>query len=261
MLKKLHAFHCGSERFPNAIFDPFSSDPAGIREIPYFFYLIEHSQGLVLFDTGANPGLIEDVNAYLGPEAGNWGIDVRQGDDARVLLKSVGLAAEDIDHVVLSHLHYDHAGAMTSFPKAKYWLQSEEWEFAWNPPAHQEAIYIKSEFDVPIERIRLLTGYEDMFGDGTIQLIPTPGHTKGHQSMLVKGASRSYLLAADAAYEPDLADIGRLPAAALTWSPEVMIESRQTLRRVRDENSALVFCTHDTAFRTNVKLAPGAYYD
>ena len=79
--------------------------------------------------------------------------------------------------------------------------------------------------------------------------------------MLVKGASRSYLLAADAAYEPDLADINRLPAAALTWSPEAMIESRRTLQRIRDEHDALVICTHDTAFRTNVKLAPGAYYD
>lgn len=78
---------------------------------------------------------------------------------------------------------------MTSFPNAKYWVQAEEWEFAWNPPTHQEAIYIKCDFDVLLERMRLVAGHVDMFGDGTIQLVPTPGHTKGHQSMLVKGAS------------------------------------------------------------------------
>ncbi|MET2829206.1 N-acyl homoserine lactonase family protein [Mesorhizobium shangrilense] len=261
MFKKLHAFHCGFERFPNAIFDPFSSNPAGTRETPYFFYLVEHSSGLVLFDTGANPGLIEDIKAYLGPEAENWGIDVRPADDARALLRTVGVQPEDVHHVVLSHLHYDHAGAMTSFPNARYWIQSAEWEFARNPPVYQESIYIQSEFDVPVERIRFVNGHEDMFGDGSIHLVLTPGHTKGHQSMLVKGASRSYLLVADAAYEPDLEDITRLPAAALTWSPDAMIESRLSLRRIRDENGALVICTHDTAFRTSVKLAPGAYYD
>ena len=74
MLKKLHAFQCGLERFPNALFDPFSANPAGITEIPYFFYLAEHTNGLVLFDTGANPGLLENIKAYLGPEADNWGI-------------------------------------------------------------------------------------------------------------------------------------------------------------------------------------------
>lgn len=261
MFKKLHAFHCGYERFPNAIFDPFSPDPAGIRETPYFFYLIEHSDGLVLFDTGANPGMIEDIKAYLGPEADNWGIDVTPGDDARVLLKTVGVDAADIGHVALSHLHYDHAGAMKSFPNARYWVQSDEWEFAKTPPAYQEAIYIQSEFDVPLDRVRLLNGRADIFGDGAIQLIPTPGHTKGHQSMFIKGRGRSYLLAADAAYEPDLGEVTRLPAAALTWSPDEMIKSRLEMRRIRDDNAALVICTHDTAFRTSIKLAPGSFYD
>ena len=260
MFKKLHAFPCGLERFRNALFDPFSPDPAGMREIPYFFYLIEHSRGLVLFDTGANPGLINDVKAYLGPEGESWGIQLKPADDARALLGTLGFKAEDVGHVVLSHLHYDHAGGMTSFPNAQYWVQSDEWEFAHNPPPYQEGIYIKSEFDVPINRIRFVNGHEDMFGDGTIQLIPTPGHSKGHQSMLIKGAERSYLLAADAAYEPDLEDIVRLPAAALAWSPTDMIESRLALRQIRNDTGALVFCSHDTAFRTSVKLAPENFY-
>ena len=260
MLKKLHAFQCGLKRFPNALFDPFSANPAGIMEIPYFFYLVEHTNGLVLFDTGANPGLIENIKAYLGPEADNWGIDLKPADDARAQLGAVGVKAEDIDHVVLSHLHYDHAGAMASFPKAQYWIQTLEWEFARNPPLYQQGMYIQSEFDVPIHRIRFMNGAEDMFGDGTIQLIPTPGHTRGHQSMLLQGANQSYLLAADAAYNPDLEDIGRLPAAALAWSPSAMIESRLALQQIRNDIGALVLCSHDVAFRTAVKRAPEEFY-
>ena len=257
---KLHAFECGLERFPNALFDPFSADPAGIKEIPYFFYLIEHKNGLVLFDTGAHPGLITNIKAYLGAEAENWGIELHPGNDARASLATIGIRATDIGYVVLSHLHYDHAGGMMSFPNAQYWIQSTEWDFARNPPLFQRGMYIQGEFDIPVDRINFIDGRADMFGDGTIQLIHTPGHTKGHQSMLVTGVTQAYLLAADAAYEPDLLDVGRLPAAALAWCPTLMIESRLTLRKIRDETSALVFCSHDSEFRRNVKLAPGEYY-
>ncbi|RAI72496.1 hypothetical protein DOZ80_02850 [Pseudomonas fluorescens] len=260
MLIKLHAFHCGFERFPNAIFDPLSSDPGGIMEIPYFFYLIEHTKGLVLFDTGANPKLIEDKNAYLGPNAESWGIDLKPEDDARVLLRKVGVQPEDIDHVVLSHLHYDHAGGMTSFPNAKFWIQSQEWEFAKNPPVYQKEIFVKGEFDVPLDSIRFVDGHVDLFGDGTLQIIPTPGHTSGHQCLLAKGAERSYLMVGDAAYEADLEDINRLPAAILAWRPCEMIESRANLRRIKDEHNAIVLCAHDTTFRTTIKIAPGDFY-
>ena len=78
--------------------------------------------------------------------------------------------------------------------------------------------------------------------------------------MLLKGANQSYLLTADAAYEPDLEDIGCLPAAALAWCPALMIDSRLALRQIRDDTGALVFCSHDKAFRRNVKLAPGECY-
>ncbi|OHV19439.1 N-acyl homoserine lactonase family protein [Rhizobium sp. RMa-01] len=261
MFKRLHAFHCGYERFPNAIFDPFSSDPAGLREIPYFIYLIEHSDGLVLFDTGAHPNLIADITAYLGPEAENWGIEVHPSDDAREKLKSIGIWPTDVEHVVLSHLHYDHAGGMTSFPNAQYWIQRPEWEFAAEPAIYQEGLYIRSEYDVPSSRLNLVDGQQDMFGDGSLILVPTPGHSPGHQSLLIKGNCTSYILAGDAAYEPDLEDIARLPAASLAWSPSAMVESRLTLRRLRDEHKSEVLCAHDINFRTNVRLAPAASYE
>ncbi len=259
MLKKLYAFHCGFERFPNAIFDPFSESPGAQREIPYFFYLLEHSNGLVLFDTGPHPALIADIKAYLGPEADHWGIEARPGDDAQACLATLGIAPGDVTDIVMSHLHYDHAGGIMSFPNAQVWLQAAEWDFANNPPAYQEGIYIKSEFAVPPERLRLVEGERDLFGDGTIRLVPTPGHTAGHQALLVAGA-QNYLLTGDAAYEPDLADVTRLPAAALCWSPDAMVASRIALRSLRDEYRATVLCTHDIAFRTNVRLAPGGWY-
>jgi len=260
MIKKLHAFPCGFERFPNALFDPFSPSPGAEREIPYFFYLLEHPEGLVLFDTGVHPMLIADIKAHLGPEADNWGIEAKPADDARAKLATLGVAPEDISHVIMSHLHYDHSGGITSFPGAQIWMQRAEWDFAHNPPVYQAGLYVRSEFEIPTARLRLIEGEQDLFGDGAITMIPTPGHTPGHQSLLARGR-HAVLLTADAAYEPDLADIARLPAAALCVSPDDMIASRETLRALRDAHGATVLCTHDIAFRTNIRLAPGAHYD
>jgi len=259
MITKLYAFNCGFERFPNALFDPFSPEPGAQREIPYFFYLLEHPQGRVLFDTGVNPALIADIKAYLGPEADNWGIAVGPADDARAKLAVLGIAPGDIRHVVVSHLHYDHSGGIQSFPNAQIWMQRAEWDFANAPPVYQEGLYIRSEFSIPQERLNLVQGEHDLFGDGAIRMVPTPGHTPGHQSLLAHGR-HAYVLTADAAYEPDLADITRLPAAALCVSPDDMIASRAALRALRDSFAATVLCTHDIAFRANVRLAPEDSY-
>jgi glyoxylase-like metal-dependent hydrolase (beta-lactamase superfamily II) len=260
MIRKLHAFHCGFERFPNALFDPFSPAPGAEREIPYFFYLLEHANGLVLFDTGVHPNLIADIKSHLGPEADNWGIEAHPADDARAKLAALGIAPGEISHLVMSHLHYDHAGGIMSFPNAQVWMQRAEWDFANAPPVYQDGLYIKSEFAIPRTRLHLIEGAHDLFGDGAIRMIPTPGHTPGHQSLLARG-EHAYILTADAAYEPDLADVTRLPAAALCVSPDDMIASREKLRALRDEYDATVLCTHDINFRANVRRAPAAHYD
>lgn len=259
MFKRLYAFHGGSEYCSNCVFDTQSADPDGISEIPYFFYLIEHSNGFVAFDTGVNLDLIRDMRSYLGPHAQDWKIYVRPDDDVRSQLGKIGVDIKDVKTVVLSHLHYDHAGGMNLFENAVFLVQRDEWDFALNPPNVQQNSYVRSEYDVPAVRLRLIGGEFDIFGDGTLILVPTPGHTKGHQSLLIAGRASSYILAADAAYVPDLEDISRLPVASLIWSKEALIESRMNLRRLRDRYNAKVICTHDGDFRNSLNLAPAFY--
>ena len=127
---KMFAFHCGGEKTLRSVFDPFDPDCGSTIHVPYFFYLIRHPDGDVLFDSGAHPGLLDDPRARLGDAADLYEIVMSRGDDVRSRLDSLGVDAEGIGHVVQSHLHYDHAGGLEFVQDATVYVQQEELRFA-----------------------------------------------------------------------------------------------------------------------------------
>lgn len=260
MFKRLHAFHCGTETCSEKLFDPAASDASAVRRMPYFFYLIEHNRGLVAFDTGPHADFVRNNISYFGPAAADWRVALNSGDDATDQLAAIGVDIKDVTTVLLSHLHYDHAGGMQQFANATFVVQEREWAFAHDPSPQQVNNYVKAEFDIPSSSLRLIEGRFDVFGDDSLILIPTPGHTPGHQSLLVKGAQTAYLLTGDAAYLSDLDDDACLPGPALAWSQEAMAQSRNLLLQIRDRTHAKVLSTHDPAFIGAVRLAPQATY-
>jgi glyoxylase-like metal-dependent hydrolase (beta-lactamase superfamily II) len=122
------------------------------------------------------------------------------GQDTLSKLASIGLRPEDISKVVLSHMHFDHVSALEYFRHAEVIVQRTEFAFASNPAVYQAGAYIATDFAGDYNWT-LIDGFADIFGDGVAQLIPTPGHTPGHQSMLVKLDRSSVLLIADATYQ------------------------------------------------------------
>lgn len=244
MSTRLFAFHCGAELCPERALDPDAPEDAGFRRMPYSFYLIEHGGTLIAFDTGPNPDFIDRGVAYIGPAASSWRVELCPRDDARSQLHGAGIDIDDVSHVVMSHLHYDHAGGMALFRNARFWVQRDEWDFAIDAAA-QRTSYVRSEFDVPSTSLTLLDGDHDLFGDGMIMLLSTPGHTPGHQSLLVAGLRQPSILAADAAYLSDLDDRRCMPGPAFIWDPREMQRSIGRLRRLRDERQARVFVTHE----------------
>ena len=121
-------------------------------------------------------------------------------------LEDEGFAPEDITDVVLTHLHFDHAGGATilkngeavpAFPRANYYIQSEQWEHALNPNERDRASYYSWNYLPLIEagQVTLLEG-ETEIADG-VTLLPTEGHTPGHQSVLIEGEDREIFYAGD----------------------------------------------------------------
>jgi glyoxylase-like metal-dependent hydrolase (beta-lactamase superfamily II) len=255
---KLHAFHGGGERATMSIFDPFHPNVGEIVEIPYFFYLVEHPDGLVLFDTGGHPSLIDAPRERLGAAADAFELIMKPGDDAVSQLAGIGVSPEQITRVVHSHLHYDHAGGIEFFPDATFYIQRRELEFARHPPVYQRDIYIPADFEHPVSW-REIDGEHDIFGDGKLVLFPTPGHTAGHQSMLVRLDSGPIILVADAAYLRRNIEERVLPA--IVWSPDAMVESWERLEAMVSSTGAEMIFTHDLDWPQNTRVAPGAFYE
>ncbi len=255
---RLYAFHGGGERGDIAVFDPFHPDVGTKVDIPYFFYLVQHPEGNVLFDSGGHKDLISDPQRRLGDTEDALTLRMKPGDDVVSQLAAVGIQPSDVGHVVHSHLHYDHSGGIESFPDAAFYIQRRELQVAFWPPPYQQDLYVRADFDHPVRWVDL-TGRCDIFGDGRVVVFPTPGHTAGHQSMIVKLVGGSVILVGDAAYLPRNMELGVLPA--IVWSPDAMVDSWQVLEQVRVDNDARLIFTHDLDWRRTVRVAPDQWYE
>src|SRR5712691_865250 len=139
---KMFAFHCGSERTLMSVFDPFDPDCGKSIQPPYFFYLIQHPKGNVLFDSGAHPAFIDNPESRLGEAASLYDVVMSPGDDVVSKLATVGLTPDDIQHVAHSHLHYDHCGGIEFLPQATFYIQRPELPFAYWPPAYHRSAFV-----------------------------------------------------------------------------------------------------------------------
>lgn len=243
-------FHCGGDRSPLGIYDPLDPDGAQLVYGPYLLYLVEHPRGRVLFDTGMHPKW-----KTLGQARR---IEVGDGDDVVSLLAGAGLAPGELDHVVASHLHYDHAGGLQFFTDAPVWVQAAELRFARAPAIYQRELYDPDDFGHPLHWQKL-EGAHDLFGDGAVTILPTPGHTPGHQSLCVELPGGLHVLAADASYTERAMRSGHLPG--VVWNPDAMVASWETLQGLERDRGARLIFTHDLDFETAKPLAPDAWYE
>ena len=254
---KMYAFHCGGERTLRSLLDPFDPDCGATIHPPYFFYLVQHPEQNLLFDTGAHPAFIDDPRSRLGAAADIFDVVMQPGDDVVSRLATVSIDPERVGHVVQSHLHYDHAGGLEFFPDAAVYVQKAELPFAHWPPVYQRDLYLHADFDHPLQW-RELDGEHDVFNDGRLLIFPTPGHTPGHQSMLVRLPERAYILVGDAAYDPQKMTDRRLPG--LLWNPDAMVASWERIEDMQRRYNAELLFTHDLGYETKTRLGPEEWY-
>jgi glyoxylase-like metal-dependent hydrolase (beta-lactamase superfamily II) len=254
---RVHAFFLGGERCDIAEFDPLEQPGTRIL-IPYFAYLIEHPRGTVLFDTGARLELQSDPRAYFGASADLFDFALRAGEDVASQLSRAGVAAGDLEHVVQSHLHYDHAGGLGLFPRALVHVQRAELAHALSVSPTPELLYLRGDYEGDV-RWHELEGEHDLFGDGRVVCIPTPGHSPGHQSLLIRLPSQTIFLLADATYRVQRMRERTLPPNVL--DPEAMLASWDHIEEIERRENARLISTHDLDFATSVRLAPNQWYE
>ncbi len=256
---RIYALHCGGDLSDWATFDPFDSRVGSKVYNPYFVYVVVHPGGTVLFDTGVHPQMGSDPVARLGPAASSFEVQMTEQDALPARLAAIGLRPGDIEIVVQSHLHFDHAGGLEWVKHAKVLIQREELEFAYNPPVYQRLIYVPADFDHGLDW-QQLDGDHDIFGDGRLTVLSTPGHTRGHQSLMVKlDSGQTVILLADAAYI--LSKMRERALPAVIWSPDAMIETWDRVEALERQHNATLIVTHELDYEQRVKLAPEAWYE
>ena len=254
---KVYAFHCGGDQADLAINDPLDENVGTKQYSPYFFYMIEHPRGRVLFDTGLHPEIGTNFAVRMGTAAGAFPIEMLKDGHVAGQLRKLGLGVEDVDAVVMSHLHFDHAGGLEFVKHAPVYAQAIELSTARNPPPYQAALYMPADFEHDLDW-RLLDGDHDLFGDGAVKIITTPGHTPGHQSLVIIFEGRPPLvLLGDAAYSIEKMRQRRMPG--IVWSPDAMVESWQRIERLERDTGAELRCTHQSDY-SSVPISPSAYW-
>ncbi len=233
-------------------------------EIPVPWFLIKHRKGIVVIDGGNAIEVAIDKRAHWGAVCDTYDPIMNVDETCVEQCRLVGVEPADVRFVVQSHLHLDHSGAVGRFPNAQHIVQRLEYDYAFNPDWFSAGAYIRADFDRPGLDWKFLGGVYtdnfDLFGDGTIRMIFTPGHSPGHQSFLITLPNTgAVLLTIDAAYTLDHWHDKALPG--LNCSAVDTAHSVAKLHKIAKDTGAIVVTGHDPDNWETFRKAPRGFYD
>ena len=210
-------------------------------------YLIHHTQGWLLWDTGVTDAIaaMPDGQAPADPKATHW----RRPKTLASELDGLGVKPADIKYVAVSHTHPDHVGNIKMFPQSTVLVQKAEYD--WPTPFGQTLHAVAS----PLNK---LEGDHDVFGDGSVTIIATPGHTPGHQSLLVKlPKTGALVLSGDAVHFKSNWENRAVPS--MNTDKDKTLASMQRIADMLAKEKAQLWINHDKAQRDSLKMAPDFY--
>jgi glyoxylase-like metal-dependent hydrolase (beta-lactamase superfamily II) len=247
---RLYVLDCGTiishepERFGLSrqdVSDPDFADPC---------FLVIHPRGILLFDTGLTDAQVgrpiyENKMGYEGQ---------LKTTTLRGELAAIGVAAPMITYFALSHSHWDHVGNANDYAGSTWLARQAEYDFMFAAPAAQKQPYAALEH---APHIQFITGDHDVFGDGSVVLMSTPGHTPGHQSLYLKLAhTGGVVITGDLYHYPAERKLDRMPARERgTGTPQ----SRQRIEAFLAKTHSRLWISHNIDWYRDAVKAPGWY--
>lgn len=227
---RLEMFNVGWISSPAVVWRQ-GEDPAARLRFPVPAYLLETDRERILIDTGLHPEAVRDAESFYGRALFEF-------EQERDIAAQVDLAT--VTRVVLTHLHFDHAGGLALLPPSvPVVVQRREWQAGADPAAVARNFFMPCDYALEESRLVLVDGDHDLLGDGSVELLLTPGHTPGHQSVRIGG---NLILGADVAHFASTLDDRRFPSFADDF--EAQDRSAERLRTLRDAG-AVVQPGHD----------------
>lgn len=241
-IERMYVLYCGDIALNDA--SSFTPGASGPGHLSVTCYLIKHARGWVLYDTGVGDHIISMPNGQKS-QAGVW--TVKKTLESQ--LAELGLKPSDIDFVALSHSHGDHVGNLNLFSQSTLVVQKAEFE--WKPPVGA------SPFKPGMKAITP-EGDHDLFGDGSVVLIATHGHSPGHQNLLVRlPKTGAVMLTGDSVHTKANWDSGRVPQR--NFNVPQSLAALQRMRDVLKEANAVLWIGHEPSEVPQRRYAPASY--
>jgi glyoxylase-like metal-dependent hydrolase (beta-lactamase superfamily II) len=240
-LERLYVIECGERTAPDVA--PWTPGVNVGKPVDFVdtCYLLKHGNDWMVWDTG----LTDAIAAAPSSDPFAW----KRTKTLAGELEKLGVKPADVKFVAVSHTHPDHIGNVELFPQSMLLVQKAEYEW---PNQNGSPRF------VPSHPVTKLEGDHDVFGDGSVMIVSTPGHTPGHQSLLVKlPQTGAVLLSGDAVHLKDNWDARRVPA--INVDKEKSSASMQRMSDLMAQNKAQLWINHDKPQSQTMKHAPEFY--
>lgn len=249
---KIHILNCGSTRVDEALPLAYKSkNPLAFTgifrnkkhqiNVPVRSYLIEHPKGLILIDTGWDTLIRTQPLKYEGLP--NYFVSpgkLPEGQAVTEHLARLGYTVSDLDYVILTHLDIDHAGGLQLVKNAKHLLVSsaEKQAAEKSNPRYHKSLWK----NVAIETFP--NSEVDLFMDGSITMIPLPGHSAGMTGIKVQDEDKFVIIAGDSGYCRESWEKIKLPG--IVWNKTKALESLKKLNGyAKNPHCKGILMTHD----------------
>jgi len=258
---RLHVFDCGTLTPNREGVERYHVTMQEVGEIrmPVPCFLIVHPRGTLIWDVGVIPDSIVEAQANNAKADVNPTVAAVVTRTLKSQLAQVGYKPEDITYVAISHAHIDHTANLNAFAASTWLTRAAERNFMWaeNNPRVNPTFYtaLKSSKVTVIDKEE-----HDVFGDGSVIMKAAPGHTPGHQVLILKlTRTGPIMLSGDLYHYPEERTFKRRPPDN-EFSPEQSAASRRVIEEYLGKTKMPLWIEHDYEFITKLKKAP-AYYD
>ena len=221
--------------------------------LPIYVWVIEHPEGLIVIDTGipaeANKRIWFPPFMPLVQRAAIF--DMTPDQEVGPQLGQLGFSPDDVRWVVLTHLHQDHDGGLHHFPKAEFIVSRREWEAAIGFQGRMNG-YLNQRWptwfqprlvDFDQTSFGSFTGTHALTKSGDVHLVPTPGHSPGHMSVVLNEGDLSIIFAGDTSYSEDLLMAGKTDGIGVDLQGQQ--DSHKKIIAYVEQNSSVYLPSHD----------------
>jgi len=252
-VQRLYVLYCGEAQIPDV--SPWSPG-FNVGQAAVFSdncYLIRHGNEWMLWDSGYDDSLVGKPEGIVGPRS--------RALRTRTLvsqLAEIGVAPGQVSRLAFSHSHGDHVGNGNLFTAATLYIQKAEYEAAFGAEPAKFGFAPATYDRLRTSRVVQLEGDFDVFGDGSVRILSTPGHTPGHQSLLVRlPETGAVVLSGDAAHFEENFVKRRVPG--FNFDKEQSLQSMDKLDRIVKSERARLWINHDSAQNATIAHSPKFY--